>query len=77
MVVDMSHGVPLPDVLRRQIRELIENDGEALTVARLGISRLALARAVAGLPLYPGTHALIRQRLEMYGDDGGDGGAAA
>lgn len=66
----MSHGAPLPDPLRRRIAALIERDGERLTVRRLGVSRLSLARAVAGLPLYPGTHALLRQRLDAEEAEG-------
>jgi hypothetical protein len=35
-----------------------------LTVARLGIGRQTLARAIAGLPLATGTLVLVRLRLE-------------
>lgn len=67
----MSHGAPLPDPIRRRLAALVASDGERLTVARLGISRQSLARALAGLALYPGTHALIRQRLDALDAAGG------
>ena len=44
---------------------LVDRDGERVTLARLGISRQTLARCLGGLGLYPGTHALIRQRLDV------------
>jgi hypothetical protein len=55
---------PIPAALRDRIRALITSDGERLARARLGIPRHTLARALAGLTVRAGTHALIRQRLD-------------
>jgi len=55
---------PLPLPLRDRLRALVAREGKRLTLARLGVSRQSLARALAGLPLYPGTRALIRQALD-------------
>ena len=60
----MSQAAPLPDVFRRQVRALVASGGERSAVVRLGISRQTLARAIAGLPLTAGTHALIRQNID-------------
>jgi len=42
---------------------LVRDEGEARAAARLGVDRRTLARAIAGLPLYPGTIALLQQGL--------------
>ncbi len=67
----MSHGASLSDPIRRRLAGLVARHGERQTVARLGVSRQSLARALAGLALYPGTHALIRQRLDALDAEGG------
>jgi len=61
----MRHAaLPVSKPDRDQITALIRDNGEPATIARLGISRQTLYRVVAGLPVYPGTHALIRERLD-------------
>lgn len=60
----MPQPVPLPDPLRRRVAALVQSDGERLAIARLGIGRQTLARALAGLRLATGTLALVRQRLD-------------
>jgi hypothetical protein len=59
----MSIAAPLPEPLRQALADLVRQCGEHATVRRLKISRQTLARALAGLRLYPGSHALIRERL--------------
>jgi hypothetical protein len=59
----MSIAAPLSDPLRNALADLVRREGEHATVRRLKISRQTLARALAGLRLYPGSHALIRERL--------------
>lgn len=61
----MAHATPLSEFLRQQIAKLIAANGERATVARLEVGRQTLAPALAGLALYPGTQALIRQRLDQ------------
>jgi len=61
----MASAAPLPNPLRQRIAALIARDGERTTRARLGgIARQTIARAIAGLPIAAGTHALLRQRLD-------------
>ncbi len=57
-------GAPIPESFRQTIRELVERDGERLATAKLRLTRTSLARALAGLPVYAGTHALIWQQVE-------------
>jgi len=42
--------------------------GEGRALVDLGIARQTLARCLAGLPLYQGTHAFIRERLAGHSD---------
>jgi hypothetical protein len=56
-------GVPAPEDLRGLVRALVERVGEPLAVERLGLSRIALARLLAGLPIRRGTIALAREGL--------------
>jgi len=42
---------------------MIDAHGEVRAAAALGIGRHTLIRAIAGLPLAPGTHAILRERL--------------
>ncbi len=55
-------GPTAPPEIREQVRALVEQ-GEAAAVKRLGISRIALARLVAGLPVRYGTIAAARAGL--------------
>jgi len=54
-----ARGEPLPPNLVRHVRDLLESIGEAPTLARLRISKNALYRALARMPVLAGTHALI------------------
>jgi hypothetical protein len=56
-------GEPLPEIDRERVRLLVEQRGEGATAEALGIERRTVARCLAGLPLYPGTRALVRERL--------------
>jgi len=58
-----GRGAPLPLGDRRSLKKLVEDLGERGAAARLGLDRHTLARALAGLGLYPPTIFLIRQRL--------------
>lgn len=52
-------GVVLPDELRARIVALIEERGENAVRAEMKISRAALERALSGLRVRNGTHALV------------------
>jgi hypothetical protein len=54
---------PLSSAEREELGRAVSLLGERTAVERLGLGRQTLARALAGLGLYPGTHALIRERL--------------
>ena len=54
-------SAPLPQQLRDQLRDHLERVGEVELVATLQISRHALYRCLAGLGVYRGTRALIRE----------------
>jgi hypothetical protein len=55
--------LPLSEADRARVRLLVELRGESRAAALLGVERRTLARCLAGLPLYPGTLALVTQRL--------------
>lgn len=61
----MARGAPLPEYLRSRLAAIVSRDGEHRAVALLGVPRSTLARALAGLPLLAGSHALIRARLDF------------
>jgi len=60
----MQYGTPLSAFDRERLRTLVARDGERGALARTKLSRWTLARALAGLPLYAGSHAAIRGALE-------------
>jgi hypothetical protein len=59
-----ARGEPLSEPQRVRVLGLVERFGESVAAQKLGIERRTLARVLAGLPLYPGTRALVGQRLE-------------
>ncbi len=61
----MSKGAPLPANDRKQLAAIVERDGEAVVLKRLGCNRQTLYRAMAGLPVYAGTAALIREQIAV------------
>ncbi len=54
---------PLPEMERAQLSERVASRGELATMRELGLSRIAVARALAGLPLHKGTRAVISAGL--------------
>lgn len=55
---------PLSSADRTWLRQLIADKGEAEAIAFVGLSRNAVTRALAGLPVLRGTHAVIRLARE-------------
>lgn len=53
-------GRPLPAALAGRLREMVDELGEEETLRRVGASRNALYRGLAGLSVLPGTEALFR-----------------
>jgi hypothetical protein len=58
-----SLGVILDDGLRKQIRDAIDRDGERSVLETLEISRMTLARAIAGLPVQRMTASCLKDRV--------------
>jgi hypothetical protein len=56
---------PLDENLREQLRELLQNLGERTTLTRVRLSRSALHRALAGLAVSEGTHAIVQRDLRQ------------
>lgn len=54
---------PLNEGDREQLRTIVERDGERAALLRIRISRSALHRALAGLPVSEGTHAIVQRDL--------------
>jgi hypothetical protein len=61
------NGVPLPDDLRAKLIFLVREVGENAARARVGLSTNTFARALAGLTVYKGTIAIVREALERGG----------
>jgi hypothetical protein len=59
-----AKGKPLADTEREQLRAIVERDGERGALLRVRISRSALHRALAGLPVSEGTHAIVQRDLQ-------------
>lgn len=63
-------GAPLPEAHRTQLQRQVRARGEAAVVLACRLSRPAFARALAGLPVYSGTLALVVQGLaKLEADD--------
>jgi len=58
-----SKGFPLPENERTKLADAVRARGEPAILEAAGLSRNALARALAGLPVYAGTIALVREGL--------------
>ncbi len=56
-------GANVDEAERARIRLLVEERGERGAAEELGLDHRTVARALAGLPVYPGTRSLIRERL--------------
>jgi hypothetical protein len=54
-----------PDELRAELKKYAETMGLQNAASQIGISREALARAVAGLPVRTGTISRIREKLRQ------------
>ena len=61
-------GHPLTELDRARVRELIDRLGERQAAVTLGVADRTLLRAVAGIGVYRGTAALIRERLRELGE---------
>jgi hypothetical protein len=48
---------------RARLFALVQDRNETAVISALGISRSTLARALAGLALYPGTRLMIETRM--------------
>ncbi len=61
-----SAGHPLPAHLVEWLRREVEATPDHVVAARIGLSRLALVRGLAGLPVANGTLAIIRLAHERF-----------
>jgi hypothetical protein len=64
-----SKGSPLPDLERAALMLLVQAHGERFVLQAIGVNGQTFARAVAGLPIYPGSAALIRIGLSKLERD--------
>lgn len=55
--------VPAPRDLIVAVADLIHRDGIEKAAAYLGLARETVARVAAGVPVHPGTLALVREKL--------------
>ena len=56
-------GAPLAEDLLTKLRALVSEHGESVAVERVGCQPETFARALAGLPVYPGTVAMVREAV--------------
>lgn len=63
----MANGNPaavrLSSALRKKVHDRTTEDGVGATATAIGISREALSRAIAGLPVRAGTVAMIEKAV--------------
>jgi len=64
---------PLDAQRRARLFALVQERREGAVVTRLGISRTALMRALAGMPIYGGTRMAIEAGLEAIEKEGANG----
>ncbi|HVW29960.1 MAG TPA: hypothetical protein VHC69_31575 [Polyangiaceae bacterium] len=57
-------GQPLDDTDRARVRKLVEQRGEREAAVLLGVADRTLMRCMAGLGVYPGTRAIVKQSLD-------------
>lgn len=55
---------PASKELQQRLRKLVDEMGEWRAYEELGLNRLTFARALAGLPLRPGSIALIERAID-------------
>ena len=60
-------GKPLPDGLIEGLRALVKKLGRTEVTALVGCQPETFASALAGLPVYPGTVALVREAVRKAG----------
>jgi hypothetical protein len=65
-------SVPPSEVLASAVKAALVRDGESATVVRLQLSRIALARLAAGLPVRRGTAAFAALKLGLISELGQD-----
>ncbi len=58
-----AKGKPLSENECQQLWALVDREGEAAVLARVRVSRSALYRALAGLPVSEGTRAIVERDL--------------
>jgi len=58
-------SVAPPEALASAVKAALQRDGEAATVQKLQLSRIALTKLAAGLPVRRGTMALAAIRLGL------------
>jgi hypothetical protein len=58
-------AVPPSAEVQAAVKQCLDRDGERLTVERLGISRISVAKLAAGSPVRRGTAALAAVRLGL------------
>lgn len=63
VLMERKIKAPLDASERAALADLVHTAGEAECARRIGLSRQSVARAIAGLRVYPGTIALIRLHL--------------
>jgi hypothetical protein len=63
-------AIPPTAALQEAIKRELQDNGEARTVERIGLSRISLAKIAAGLPVRRGTAALAALRLGMTDEIG-------
>lgn len=61
-----SAGHPLPAHLIEWLRHEVEAAPDHVVAVRVGLSRLALVRGLAGLPVSAGTTAIIRIAYDQH-----------
>ncbi len=66
----MAQAAPVPVPVRERVAAIVKEVGEKQAIARLKVGRQTLARVLAGLPVYAGTHALLRQQLDFLDKKG-------
>lgn len=60
-----AKGRPLAIQDRERLRYIVESEGERVALTRVRISRSALHRALAGLSVSEGTHAIVERDLAL------------
>ena len=64
-----TRGSPLPVAVRQRLSIAVARHGLPLVLQASRASRQAIASALGGLPILPGTEALVRQALDRLESD--------